>query len=190
MKLSSIRDLQWLKDVLKNPDSQGPDPIYWVFSEASQEKWENITIWAPGKFDEEFSKTFGHYHGTPINETYKVIEGEGIMVLQKKYFEGDKWIPEKVDEVLLIKAKAGDEMVITPEYGHCWANIGNTPLITYDDWRSGHQPSDYEDIKKLHGLAYYIIEEGGEIKALPNPNYQNLPQPIWLTPEEFKNRKN
>ncbi|MCL5783845.1 MAG: hypothetical protein M1142_00620 [Patescibacteria group bacterium] len=187
MKLGSSRSLEEMILVLKDPKSFGPDPVYWVFSEVTPEKWANVTITAPGSFDGEYPKTFGHYHSSQINETYHLIEGKGVMVLQKKHFEGDKWIPEMVKEVLLVKAKPGDEITITPEYGHSWSNIGQTPLITYDDWRAGHQPSDYEDIKKLHGMAYYLVEENGEIKAIPNPHYQNLPEPIWLTTEEFKN---
>ena len=44
-------------------------------------------------------------------------------------------------------------------------------------------------IEKLQGLAYYLIDDGGKVKAVPNPKYQDLPQPVWMSAEEFKNRK-
>ena len=195
MKLSSTRKLEDLKVVLKDPSSTGPDPAYWVFSDVTEghpeldsgsKNWANITVWAPGKLGEEYNKTFGHYHPeNAVDETYHVIEGKGILQLQKRHIENGVWIKEKVDEVFLIKAEAGDEIIITWEYGHCWSNVGDEPLITYDNWRSGHSPSDYEPIEKLHGLAYYLLEENGEVKATPNPNYRNLPKPEWLTPEEY-----
>lgn len=187
MKLGSIRELSKLKSVLKNPQALGPDPVYWVFNDVTEDKWANITVTAPGNFEGEYPKTFGHYHGVEINETYHVIEGEGVMLLQKKHLDGGSWDPERVDKVYLVKAKAGDEIVIAPEYGHSWSNVGKAPFITYDDWRSGHSPSDYEPIEKLQGMAYYLIKENNEVKAVPNSNYQNLPEPVWLTAEEFKN---
>lgn len=190
MKLSSIRTLEDLKPVLQDPHSNGPDPAYWVFSEVAENGWANITIWAPGKHGGEYNKTFGHYHpNNAVDETYHVIEGKGILQLQKKHVENGVWVMEKVDEVFLIKAKPGDEIVIPFEYGHCWSNIGDGPLLTFDDWRSGHSPSDYEPIEKLHGLAYYLIEENGEVKTVPNPRYKDLPKPIWLTPTEFVKRQ-
>lgn len=186
MKLGTQKTLEQLKLVLKDPQSNGPDPVYWVFNDVPWKgKKGNITIWAPGKIGEEYTKTFGHYHDAQINETYNVIAGEGIFQMMKKHFEGDRWDSSKVDVVYLVKAKPGDEVLITPEFGHSWSNTGDLPLITFDNWTSGHKPSDYADIEKLHGLAYYLIEENGEPKAVPNPNYKDLPEPIWITAEEF-----
>src|SRR3989344_3042919 len=182
MKLSSTRNLADLKKVLKDPASSGPDPSYWVFSEVSDSKWANITVWAPGKYSEEYNKTFGHYHPeNALDETYHVIEGNGVLQLQKRFIENGDWITEKVGEVFLIKAEAGDEIIIPWEYGHCWSNIGDGPLLTFDNWRSGHDPSDYEPIERLKGLAYYLTDENGEVKTIPNPNYKDLPEPEWLT---------
>lgn len=191
MKLFSTRSLESLKIVLKDPGSTGPDPAYWVFSEVSEGKWANITIWAPGRYNGEYTKTFGHYHPeNAANETYRVIEGKGILQLQKKHLENGTWTPEKVDEVFLIKAETGDEIIIPFEYGHCWSNIGDGPLLTFDNWTSGHTPADYEPVEKLQGLAYYLIEEQEEIKAIPNSKYKDLPEPVWLTAEEFAKRQN
>lgn len=187
MKLSSTRELSAMKPVLKDPNSVGPDPVYYVLSGISDGKWENITIITAGDYLSECPKTFGHYHtpGTTVNETYHLIEGEGILQLQKKHFENGKWIPDMVDEVFLVRVKPGEEVIIRPEYGHSWSNVGDLPLISFDDWRSGHDPSDYEDIERLQGLAYYLVKEGGEIKAVPNPNYKNLPEPIWISADEY-----
>ena len=179
MKLSSTRILEDLKAVLKDLSPVGPDPAYWVFSEVSKGKWANITVWAPGKHGDEYNKTFGHYHPeNAVDETYHVIEGRGILQLQKR----------DLSEVFLIKAQAGDEIIIPWEYGHSWSNIGNGPLMTFDNWTSGHTPADYEPIEKLHGLAYYLIEANGEVKAVPNSNYKDLPEPIWFSAEEFAQR--
>lgn len=186
MKISSTRDLASLKPVLQNPTASGPDLVYWVFSGVTHEKWENLTVITDEKLGQEYPKTYGHYHGHPIGEIYHLIEGQGILILQKKYYENEKWIEDKVSEVILIKAQPGDEITITPEWGHSWSNVGNLPLLSYDDWREGHTERDYDVMEKLHGLAYYLIEKDGQVTPIPNPNYQNLPEPIWMSAEEFK----
>lgn len=185
MKLATQKTLADLKPVLKDPESSGPDPVYFVFMDVSFDKWANITIIQNGKIGEEYPKTFGHYHSNSTPETYHLLEGEGILQLAKKHMDNGKWVSEMVDEVYLVKAKAGDEIVITEEYAHSWSNIGKMPLISYDNWRSGHQPSDYADIERLHGLPYYLVEENSEPKAMPNSHYQNLPEPTWVTAAEF-----
>lgn len=196
MNLSSSHSLQALKPVLQDPKSYGPDPAYWVYSNLSKDKWANLTIIAPGFFSSdlvptegELPKTHGHYHTKQVNEIYHLIEGEGILLLQKKHLENEKWIPEMVDQVVLIKAKPGDEILIKPEWGHSWSNAGQAPLLSYDNWREGHEPSDYEAVERLKGMAYYLVMEDKQLKLIPNPNYKNLPQPIWMDAAAWKVRQ-
>lgn len=190
MKLSSIRNLAGLKEVLRSPSASGPDPVYWVFSEIGSERFANITVIAPGVFNGEFAKTYGHYHGSKVDETYKLIEGEGVLVLQKKHYEKEVFVPDVVDEVLLVKAEPGDELLIKPEYGHSWSNVGKTALVSLDDWRAGHSPSDYEYIKDMKGLAYYLTIVEGKVEPVLNPNYKSAPFPVWLTAKEYKQKFN
>jgi len=186
MKLASQREIEKQKDVLKDPSASGPEPVYWVFSDVSKERWANVTIIQPGRYASEYPKTYGHYHLADVpNETYHLIEGEGVLQLQRKNMEGDRLVHEKVDEVFLIRAKAGDTIVIEPHMGHSWSNIGTGPLISYDDWRNGHVPDEYLPIQRMHGMAYYLVEENGELIAKANPNYADLPEPKWVTAEEF-----
>lgn len=107
--------------------------------------------------------------------------------MQKRHLGQDgNAVWNMVDEVYLISAKPGDEIVISPEWGHSWSNVGKGPLISFDDWRAGHKPTDYEVMEKLQGMAYYLVEENGQPKAVPNPNYSNLPEPKWISAHEFK----
>lgn len=190
MKLGSTRELSGLKPVLKDPESLGQDPVYWVFSEVGDGKWANTTVTAPGRFNGELPKTFGHYHPADAHdEIYKLVSGDGLFLMQKKHFgEDDKWVENMVDEVVIISAQIGDEITIKPEWGHSWSNRGTTPLITFDNWTFGHTSEDYRVIEELQGMAYYLVEEDGEVKAVPNSHYQQLPEPTWITAAEFKSR--
>lgn len=187
MKVTSVRDLNSLKEVLEDPDSEGPKEVYWVFSDIKKDNWYNLTVIIPGDFGGEFPKTYGHYHPVDApNETYHLVEGEGVLLMQRKKVEGGSWIEDEVGEVYLIKMNPGDEVVITPEWGHSWSNTGDGPILSYDDWRVGHTPKDYEVIERLEGMAYYLRKDGNEISLDKNPNYKDLPEPKWVSASEFR----
>lgn len=177
-----------MQPVLMDLEAKGPDPVYMVVTGVSAEEWMNLTIITPGRYGAEFPKTYGHYHSKAVPEVYHRVYGEGLLMLQKKHFDGKMWVPERVDEVLIINTQHGDELTITPEYGHSWSNVGKLPLLLYDNWSVGHEPSDYAMIEKLQGLAYYLIDDGGKVKAVANKKYQDLPEPVWLSVAEFKER--
>lgn len=175
-----------IQPVLMHKDGNGPDPVYYMFSEITlDDSWHNMTILVPGNYEGEFPKTYGHYHGTQVKETYKVISGEGIFLLQKKKFDKKMWLMEQVEEVYAVLAKAGDEITITPDFGHSWSNVSKDPLVLYDNWKSGHTPADYVVIDRLQGMAYYLVNKNGKVTFSPNNHYQNLPEVRELSAKEF-----
>jgi oxalate decarboxylase/phosphoglucose isomerase-like protein (cupin superfamily) len=188
MDIRSKRKLKKQTEVLKNPKATGPDPVYAVFDKLGMDGWENETVLVNGSYDGEFPKTYGHYHPEHAPpEKYELVSGQGVFLLQKKFYdENGKWIPEKVREVLLVKAeKPGTQIVVNPDYGHSWSNVGNEPLVTLDDWTYKHTPGDYIHIERLRGMAYYLVEKNGEVEAIPNSNYKDLPKPKWITSEDL-----
>ena len=185
MRVLSVRDLAGLRPVLLDPAATGIDPVYQVYTDLGDPRWQNRTEIYSGRIGKEFPKTFGHYHAVADPETYRVVSGTGILVLQKKHSENGIVVAESVEEVLLIRAAAGDELVITPEWGHGWSNINQETLVLLDDWKTGHTAADYQIEEKLHGMAYYLVDEGGP-KEMANPNYKNPPPVKWLTAMEFK----
>lgn len=191
MEIKSSRTLEELKSVLQNPDANGPNVVYWVFKDITQSTWANMTVTVAGRYDKEYPKTYGHYHtSSEADEVYRLIHGRGIFLLQKKHIdENGNFVPDIVDEVYVIQADTPDEEIVVPkEYGHSWSNIGDTPLITFDNWIYDHNPADYKPIEKLKGLVYYVVENNGNVELIPNPNYKKHPKPIWVTPKEFAER--
>ncbi|MBN1162604.1 hypothetical protein JXA34_02560 [Patescibacteria group bacterium] len=190
MKLKSKRAFAELAEVLKNPEEGGPEIAYWVFEDISSSKWKNLTLITPGRYGDEYPKTYGHYHTSEqMFESSKLISGEGIFLLQKKFYDRNgNWIQNRVESVYFIQAMPGDEMVYIPrEFAHSWSNVGNLPLITYDDWIETGQPTHtYAEIRNLKGMAYYLVENpNGQIDYVSNLNYIDNPEPKWVTPEEF-----
>lgn len=186
MVLKNVKPKADLAPVLMDNKTGGPDPAYFLLSGVSTEKWENMTILVNGNYGDEFNKTFGHYHpSNAARETYQLVYGNGIFVIQSKFIEDGKWSRNKVSEVIFIRPEAGDEIVITPKFGHSWSNIGNSPLLIVDDWRSGHTPDDYVAISEQKGMAYYLLKDKNSYKYIPNPNYVDLPKPTFMTAKEF-----
>ena len=188
MILKSQRTINELSEVLTNPDFKNEHPAYWVFSKLKFEEWVNMTILAPTIINGEFNKTYGHYHTTTReDEIYKVVSGTGLFMLQKKHFANGTWIENMVDEIYLINAKPGDEIVVKTDFGHSWSNIGKSPLITYDNWDFGHSPNDYTPIKKLKGMAYYLLAHGSDFKFdwTPVDNFPTEVQKIAAAGKEW-----
>jgi len=165
MTLRFTRSLDEMRPVLMDPNASGPDPVYVAYKDLDN-GWVNQTEVANGLYGQEYPKTFGHLHLDSKDETYFVNQGTALLVLQNE------------TEVLVIKLLAGQKYTIPHQYAHCLVNIGNEKLITFDDHLDPQ--SDYEVIKNKHGLAYYIINENGQPKAVANPNYQNPPPVKWI----------
>ena len=168
-----------MKEVLMNPKSKGPKIHYYMIRGGKKKK--NITVWEAGKVGNEYIKTYGHYHVGNLDETYWILQGEGIILLQKRKKNRD----DEVEFVKAIFVKAGDKIYVPSDVGHLVSNIGKTWLITSDnspiaDIDSASMPghADYSAVKKMHGFAYYIIEKNGKPAFAKNPRYKNIPKII------------
>lgn len=189
LKPYAERSHEKMKEVLMNPNASGPEIHYYMVRGGDQKK--NVTIWETGTVGGEYIKTYGHYHIGQLDETYWIVEGEGIVLLQKK--KGDS--NNELEAFYAIKVKAGDNVFIPSGMGHLVVNTGRVWLVTIDDSPvnfeekdpvslPGH--ADYEAVRQMHGFGYYIIDEAGSPKAVPNPNYVNLPEVSWMSPDEWK----
>lgn len=130
----------------------------------------DITVIPPCLMGKEFVKTQGHHHpdcvpGLSYTELYEVLEGEAHFLLQRQ--RGGV-----VEDVVLIKARAGDKAPIPSNYGHVTINPGNSPL-KLANWVSRRFSSIYEEYKLRKGGAYYELSDGSFLR---NPNYDQVPE--------------
>lgn len=163
------------------PDASGPTIHYYMIRGGSDKR--NITVWESGTIGGEYIKAYGHYHVVDFKETYRILEGEGILLLQerKKDSEGHH-IDNEIDSFKATRVKAGDSIEIPSFAGHLLVNTGTTWLVSSDDSPvnlndSASKPAhaDYEPVKKLRGFAYYVIEKDGTPVLVKNPNYISVP---------------
>jgi len=185
-KAFAVRTQEEMLDVLMTPESSGPDVHYFMIRGGSEKK--NITIWQAGLVGEEYIKTYGHYHVSDFIETYTVLAGEGIILLQnRKINEKGILIDDEVEEARAIFVKAGSVVQIPKNAGHLAVNTGESWLVTSDDspvnlnkMNEAAWPvhADYEPVRKLHGFAYYVVKKNGKPFFIKNENYKNVPEII------------
>jgi len=212
-----IRTFAQMKPVLKDKDKVNlPDntPLYFMYRDIRVKEDENlirknnlrydITVITKQDLGEEYNKTLGHYHPMfndklSYPEIYEVLFGEATYILQKSFPPFNK-----VEEVVLIKALAGQQVVIPPNYGHITVNTGDTILVMAN-WMADNLKSIYEPFLQRQGGAVYLIQNSKFkiqnskynanflIKELAQPQGKfaiNLNKPMYLSfkenPETFK----
>ena len=196
LKPFADRPHEKMKEVLMNPDSVGPEVHYYMIRGGKDKT--NITIWETGKVGGEYIKTYGHYHVGHLDETYRVIEGIGVVLLQtrKTDAEGNPK-DDEIESFYAIKVKQGDHVFIPSGTGHLVANTGKVWLVTSDDSPVNFEEADpvslpghadYEAVKKMRGFAYYLVSENGQPNLVKNPTYKVVPEAEWFTPEEYSLR--
>lgn len=194
LKPFAERPHEKMQEVLMHPEAEGPEIHYYMIRGGDKKK--NVTVWETGTVGGEYIKTYGHYHVGKLDETYWIVNGEGIVLLQKRKADSNgNEIDNELEFFKAIKVSAGERVFIPSGVGHLVVNTGNTWLVTIDDSPvnfeevdpvslPGH--ADYEAVKKMKGFGYYIISENGVPKAVENPNYVNLPSVEWLSAQEYK----
>lgn len=190
----AVRRHEDMKDVLFDSNADGPKIYYYMIRGGSEKT--NITIWESGNVGGEYIKTYGHYHVGNIEEIYRIVGGEGIVLLQQRKIDcNDISIDNEIEIFIAIKVKSGDCVHMPSGFGHLVVNIGKTWLVTIDNspLRStddAQLPShaNYESIRRMHGFAYYIIDDYGRPKLIKNANYNIIPEPQWLTVKEWNDK--
>ncbi len=185
-KAFATRTHQEMLEVLMDKNSSGPEIHYYMIRGGSEKR--NITVWESGLVGEEYIKTYGHYHVSDFIETYTVLAGEGIILLQeRKKDENGNCIDDEVESVKAIFVKAGSVVPIPARAGHLAVNISDTWFVTSDDSpvdlrkvKESAWPAhaDYSPVKKMQGFAYYVVQKDGKPFFVKNNNYKNTPEII------------
>ncbi len=149
----------------------------------------DITIMPPLNLGDEYSKTAGHYHPLAnqatrksFPEIYQVLYGEAHYLLQKRAIKNGAEADEEIAEAILVHAKAGDAVLVPPNFGHVTINPSQTiPLIMCNLVEASFK-SDYEPFKKMHGAAF-LEHAGGSL--VPNDYYAKKPEIKKTAASEF-----
>ncbi|MCS7191993.1 MAG: hypothetical protein NZ937_03290 [Armatimonadetes bacterium] len=205
----AVRLISDLKPVMKNPEANTPQQLYWMYRNVRLPEHEHqivasglrydLSVFNPGvlcvdgdaKDGDEWNKAAGHYHpyvpsGVTFPEVYEVIYGRMIFLLQ--FVEDVFAIPPKITRFIILEVKAGDLVVIPPNCGHIAViNNSNEPVVT-SNWVARAFDSQYTPIRLMRGGAYYIVKSGDSYDWERNPSYPEAPEPEVVKGHEWDNR--
>jgi glucose-6-phosphate isomerase, archaeal len=185
--IPTARTLKEMQNVCMDPKATSDrDELYYMYRDVHLPEDEkiirenkvryDITVIPPAMIGEEFTKTYGHYHSLipgeeyAYPEVYEVLHGEALFLIQKLDKEG------KVNTVLAIPAKEGEQVIYPPNYGHIIINLSDKVLVT-GNWVSSEYAADYNSIAEKRGMAYYVVKgKGKNYDLVPNKNYGELPE--------------
>lgn len=181
-----VRTLAEMKPVLKDDKISSPEECYYMYRGVCKEEHReiiersglryDITVIPPLFLGEEFNKTFGHYHPkqgeteTSYPEVYEVIYGKAHYILQSEDFS----------RFIVIEAKAGDKVLIPPNFGHVTINPGRECLVM-SNWVYAGFKSDYSVFQKKKGAIYYETKFG----LSENRNYSFIPPIEYADPQDL-----
>ncbi len=179
------RTQEKMKEVLMDPSATGPDVHYYMIR--GGEKKLNVTVLETGTVGGEYIKTYGHYHVFDFKETYRIIHGQGLVILQTREKDANEnFADDRIASFRAIKVGPGDVVEIPSFAGHLLVNTGDTWLVTSDDSvfdpagdsSSMPQHADYEPVRRMQGFAYYVVEKGGKPALVKNPRYKSVPEAV------------
>ena len=127
--------LKWYKDP-NVKDSEKNKIVYQVFVKEFLPLNIALTVINPGNVNGEYFMTKGHIHKSPKEEFYVMLEGRGILLLQK----GSK--------SRVIHLKKGELVLIEKWYAHRLINTGNKKLEVLTVYHEGSNPSYNIKFKK------------------------------------------
>jgi len=191
-KLEDIEDVVYDREWLKRADNF---ELYHMYRDLSENELDHqkivnkdlrydVTLFLPVMLGIEFNKTLGHDHpivpGTSITypELYEVLEGEAIFLQQ----DSDD---EHIKDVIAIRAKKGDKIIILPNYEHLIINPSNKELKTCNWICRNFGSNIYKPFRARHGFCYYAIKDDSGIKWIENKNYETIPELRFEKPNNF-----
>ena len=170
-KISDIKEIiydqNWVNSLKNNCD------LYYMYRDFTRKEDKplfikynirfDITLIPPRSIGKEFNKTAGHFHpdarvGYSYPEAYEVMAGKGVYLLQKDSKNNE------IIELRIVKAKAGDQILIPPGYGHITINPTKNKTLVMNNLVSSKFNSNYEPIKNKKGASYFLLKNGKWIK--------------------------
>lgn len=183
-----VYDKQWLKTA---PDWE----LYYIYRDFAESEKDymqiikndlryDITILNARRLGKEFNKTLGHDHplvpGTALTypELYEIVSGKAIFLLQNSN-------EDTIENVVAIKVKNGDKVIIPPNYEHLIINVGKKELKTCNWIARSFSSNIYKPFRAKHGFCYYCLKGLFGVKWVKNPNYKSIPKLKFETPNNF-----
>jgi len=143
-----------------------------------------LTIMGGRPIGSEAAKTYGHVHVRPPGarfgypEVVEIVHGEAGFLIQDL---STSPVGPMSSVAWLVRAKAGDWVVLPPELAHVTIDLGAGPLV-FSDVIDRRATGIYRGVGEAAGFAWYVGRDG---RLWPNPRYAQVPPLIEIDAVEW-----
>jgi glucose-6-phosphate isomerase len=176
-----MRRLDAIRPSLRNPECNGPDPVYGIAMDVGREGDRPLLLermllfgavaYAAGRLGSEPVRSQGHIHalaphsGWSPPEIFEIWSGTAIVYGQQR-------AEDDPGRCIAVLAKPGDQVVMPPGWAHCVINADPGSRMAFGACCDRQYAFDYCGVRAHHGLAWFpILTTSGAIDWEPNPNY-------------------
>ena len=176
------RRLDAIRPSLRNPDCDGPDPVYAIAMDVGTiVRRDDLTArnllfgavtYAAGRLGNEPVRSQGHIHavspscGRSTAELYEIWSGRAIILMQERA-EADP------GRCFAVEAGAGEVVVVPPSWAHATISADPEQPLTFGAWYVRDFGFDYRGVRAHGGLAWFPHLAGSRIEWERNPTYNS-----------------
>lgn len=177
-----MRSLDAIRQSLRDPACDGPDPVYAIVMDIGREPIRaelqrrmllfGAVVYASGKLGREPVRSQGHLHrvsshsGWSPPEVYEIWDGLAYVYMQE-------WAADDPGRCYAVLAKPGDIVVVPPHWAHAATSADPSQVMALGALCDREYNFDYDAVRKRKGLAWYpIITADGSIEWEPNRHYR------------------
>jgi len=178
-----FRSLDAIRGSLRDPNCDGPDPVYSIVMDVGREEHRNqlhkrmllfgVVAYASGRLGAEPVRSQGHIHsfaphcGWSTPELFEIWQGTAIVYAQ----ETVEYNPGKC---VAVSAGPGDKVVVPPGWAHFVVNASPDNCLIFGAWCDRQYGFTYDAIRARGGLAWFpILNPDSTIGWEPNSAYRS-----------------
>ena len=177
-----FRRLDQIRGSLKDPRSDGPDPVYSIVMDVGRREHRGelerrmllfgVVVYASGQLGEEPVRSQGHIHavaphcGSSTPELFEIWEGRAIIYAQES-------ADDDPGHCFAVSGGPGDKIVVPPGWAHAVINADAKTAMTFGAWCDRQYGFVYDAIRAHRGLAWFpVLDNQQKICWEPNPSYR------------------
>ncbi len=177
-----LRALDSIRKSLRNPECDGPDPVYAIAMDVGREKDREtftdrnlligVVTYAAGRLGDEPVRSQGHVHApSPRNgwstpEVYEIWSGRAVILMQ----EFDRDDPGRC---YAVEAGPGEIVIVPPNWAHATISADPEQPLTFGALCDRDYGFLYDGVRAHGGLAWFpLLDQRGELDWRPNPAYK------------------
>lgn len=174
------RSLDAIRPSLRDPDCDGPDPVYAIAMDVGEEAHRGeltqrhllygCVAYAAGRLGDEPIRSQGHVHrisprnGWSTPELYEVWSGQAVILMQ----ESDRDDPGRC---FAVTAGPGEVVVVPPAWAHATVSADPSQPLVFGAWCDRGYGFVYDGVRAHGGLAHFPRLTAGGLTWAANPAY-------------------